>query len=190
MDKKDENVVDLFSEELEKKDKKLEKKVAKEKKKEMKKKKKKEKELEKKEDLEFAKKLEEMKEEQEEIPLPKKEDIRNKKMADLFKTTRIERLEQTLEQEKNIEEKKHPFLNALLIIFSIALFVITCDYLIYNIYTNYVDLPTMINSILLSCMVVFYILSIIIKKSGPKKFFELLSIICVGLFMTYNLYIA
>ena len=159
----DKDVVDFFTEELSKKEKKEQKKKKKDKKKQAKK----EKELEKIEDLEFAKKLEE-KNKEEIIP------------------TEITR--EKINVEKNIIVKKHPFLNFLLGLFIIVLFLTSCDYLIFNILKQ-TELKLIITSSLLCFLAITYILSIIIKKEGLKKFFQILATISIAAYMLYQLYI-
>lgn len=176
---KEEKVRDIFNEELEKEYKKIEKKIEKEMKMEMKEKKKKGKVLE---------KLEEINDDIEEFQVSKPKEILSEAMDEFFKPTRLEKLEQNMKIEE--KESNNPFLNGLLVLFSIILFVITGDYLLYNIHINYVDAPTMINSVLLSCMVVFYLLSLLVKKLTVKKIFELLSIISIISFMAYHLFLA
>lgn len=157
----DKDVVDFFNEELSKK----EKKIKKMKKKQQKKKVKKEKKLEKIEDLEFAKKLEE------------------KNKDDIYEITK-----EKINIKPDNKIKKHPFLNFLLGLFIIVLFLTSCDYLIFNILKEK-ELKIIITSSLLFVLAITYILSIIIKKEGIKKFFQILATISIAAYMLYQLYI-
>lgn len=157
----DKDVVDFFTEEMTKKQKKEQKKLNKNKKKQAKK----EKQLEKLEDIEFAKKLEEK----------DNEDIISNVV------TREE-----IHIEKN--NKKHPFLNFLLGMFIIILFLTSCDYLIFNVLKQN-DIKLIITSSLLCVLAITYILSILIKKEGIKKFFQILATISIAAYMLYQLYI-
>lgn len=241
---KDVNVVDLFDEELTKKEKKLNKKMERTRLKEERKQKKINKKLEKQEDADFNEYLEKIKEEKlvetavqvnldnkesfnldDEIKeiLPIDEDLidvpikTNKKLNenesiehffkdeaksidDFFKINKEEILVKSDDknEQKNIgetlfedikKEKKHPFLNFLIALFSIILLVVSTDYIIYNCISNYKDLPTMINSIMLVTNVIFYLLSIIVKNKTLQKIFQILSLICITLFMCYHLFI-
>lgn len=159
----DKDVVDFFTEELTKKEKKEQKKIIKNKKAKAKR----ERKLEKLEDIEFAKKLEE-------------------KNKNDFVPNEITR--EKINEEKNVEIKKHHFLNFLLGLFIIVLFLTSCDYLIFSILKEK-DIKLIITSSLLCFMAITYILSIIIKKEGPKKFFQILATISITLYMLYQLYI-
>lgn len=85
--------------------------------------------------------------------------------------------------------KKHPFLNVLVSILSVVLFVISVDYLVYNLLINFNNLDAIINTILLVIMSIMYLFSIVIKRSKSKKIFEILSLIFMILFMSYHLFI-
>lgn len=212
--KKSVDVVDLFSEEINKKEKNLDKKIRRARKKEEKKNKKLQKELEEKEEIEFQDYLDKKKKEQLEIIENDDELVKAPKKENKFyqETFNVPKKEQIVEDINNIELKKeqtptlndilnieennfklkeehHPFLNFLIGLFSICLLVLSCDYIIYNSITNYKDMITMINSILLVCMTVFYLLSIIIKKLVPKKLCQILSILFIISFMAYHLFI-
>jgi len=159
-DVENENIVDLFSEELSKRERKQEKKIAKMKAKEKRKQDKAMKKLEKMEDIEYAKKLKE-KEQQNGI------------------------VEAPIKKEKN---NKHPFLNFILGLFMIILFLVTLTYLFYNVFKE-TNLEQIINSSILCTMVLFYELSILISKTSIKKFFQILATISITLFMCYHLWI-
>lgn len=199
------DVIDLFDEEINKKDKKLEKKIEKARLKEEKKEAKRKKKLEKQEENGFDKYLEKIKEEKvieeavevkpkveevikepfiPDVPVPVK--IKPEENIDNELTRRIT----TISEIKEFHvEKKHPILNFFIVLFSIILIVISFDYLLYNTYTNYTDLKTMITSILLVSTVISYLLSIIIKKEGTKKFFQVISLILFSCYMGYYLFI-
>lgn len=171
------DVVDLFQEELDKKQLKEEKKIAKKIAKEKKRNQKKEKKLEKQEDEEFAKTLEK-KNTEDEIVI-EKENVLDEIIKE--KTTRLEK--------NNVEiVKKHTFLNILLTISIIALLVISCDYAIYNIIKQK-DMEIIITSSALCLLSIFYILSIIIKKTGFKKVFQILATLSIVAYMAYQLFI-
>ena len=157
----DKDVVDFFSEELSKKEKKLQKQKDKEKRKQEKKNKK----LEKKEDKEFAKKLEEKN---------KDSDL---EMTRSIKFSFVEK-----------KEKNYPILNFFLGLFLIILFLVSCDYFIYNILKES-DLKIIITSSLLLSLSFFYILSIIIKNERAKKTFQILATISISAYMIYQLFI-
>ena len=165
----DKDVVDFFTEELNKKEKKLQKKKEKEKKLQEKKNKK----LEKMEDIEFAKRLEEKKSE-------KNEDF------DLNHNS----LEMTRANLFNFDskEKKYPFLNFVLGLFLVILFLVSCDYFIYSVLKEK-NLKIIITSSLLCCLSICYILSIIIKKESIKKIFQILASISIVVYMAYYLFI-
>lgn len=187
------DIVDIFDEEMNKKDKKLERKVEKARLKEQKKEEKRKKKLEKEEDSEFQKYLEKVKEEKNtlvvssnqvseipDVPVP----VKPKKEIDDF-TKRIP----IIPNENVISLEHHPILNFFISVFSLILIVISIDYFLYNTYTNYVDLKTMITSIILVLTVITYLLSIIIKKESIKKFFQILSLILFTCYMGYYLFI-
>lgn len=166
----DKDVVDFFTEELNKKEKKLQKK----KEKERKKLEKKNKRLEKQEDIEFAKKLEEKK-------LEKEEEF----------NTPSNNLEMTRTNLFNFDipkEKKHSFLNFILGSFLIILFLVSCDYFIYSVLKEK-NLEIIITSSLLCCLSIFYILSIIINNVVIKKIFQILATISIAVYMSYYLFI-
>lgn len=169
------DIIDLFDEEVKKKEQKKLKKINKQKEKDKKKRDIYLKKLEKQEDVEFENYLKQLHSQNEEKPTKKEANEKIVKNIDVEKTTE--------------HTEKHPFLNALLIIFSICLIVITADYVIYNSITNFKDIYTMINSIILALTILFYILSLLIKNIKVKKVFEILSIIVLILFMAYHLFI-
>lgn len=176
------DVVDLFQEELDKKQFKEEKKIAKKVAKEKKREKKKLKKLEKIEDEEFAKKLEEK---------PVEEEIKIEKdnvLEDIIKerSTRVEK--NIIEDSEISKEKKHTFLNVILTISIIILLIVSGDYAIYNILKQK-DLEIIINSSALCLLSIFYILSIIINKKGLKKFFQILATLSIAAYMCYQLFI-
>lgn len=164
----DKDVVDFFTEEINKKEKKLQKKKEKEKKKLDKKNKK----LEKQEDIEFAKKLEEKKLEKEEE----------------FTTSNLEMTRTNLFNYDIPKERKHPFLNFILGLFLIILFLVSCDYFIYCVLKEK-ELEIIITSSLLCCLSIFYILSIIINNTVVKKIFQILATISIAIYMSYYLFI-
>lgn len=171
-DIKNEDILDLFNQELTNKQRKEEKKIAKLRAKEKRKQLKKEKKLEKLEDIEFAKKIEENNNEEENI-------------LDLLKPS--ESLTRTKINE-NIGPKKHYFLNFLLGLFIIVLLITSCDYFVYTILKEK-ELKLIITSSLLIALVIFYILSIIIKKESIKKIFQILATISIASYMAYQLFI-
>ena len=116
--------------------------------------------LEKMEDIEYAKKLKE------------KEELSRS-------------IENPIKKEKN---NKHHFLNFLLGIFMIILFLVTITYLFYNVVKGS-NLEQIINSSILCLMVLFYELSILVSKTSIKKFFQILATISITLFMCYHLWI-
>jgi len=156
----DKDVRDFFSEELNKKEKKLQKQREKERKKLEKKNKK----LEKKEDIEFAKQLEE----------------KNKEELEMTRSLKF---------SFNVKnEKKYPILNFFLGLFLILLFLVSCDYFIYSILKE-TNIELIITSSLLLALSFFYILSIIIKNERAKKIFQILATISIGAYMIYQLFI-
>lgn len=160
-------VVDLFEEEMLKEDKKEMKKIEKEKSRQ----KRYEKKLEKMEDEEFAKMLKE-----------------DKKVKD-------DDFEEIVKEEKNNEveevkeEKKHSFLNFLLGLSIIVLFLASSDYAVYNIIKGK-ELEQILTASALCVTSIFYILSIIVKKTVPKKLFEILATLSIAAYMCYYLFIA
>lgn len=169
------DVIDLFEQEVNKKEFKEDKKIAKRVAKEKKREKKKEKKLEKIEDLEFAKKLEEKKE----------SDIINKDDLITEKTT----TETYTRSELNVNKKiKTPILNFFLVISVIILFISSVDYAIYNIIKEK-DLEIILTSASLCLLAIFYILSIITKNIKVKKFFQILATISISAYMCYQLFI-
>jgi len=232
---KDVDVIDLFSEEINKKEKKRNKKIEKQRLKEEKQKLKEAKKLEKLEDKEFDEYMKKIKEEKlvEEPVKPEKREEKfneimskvnekktideilaaeqDRKVDNLFENNKelvnkpiknseniidhinIKSVEKKLDDDilkPEIKENKYPILNFILIILSIVLLVLSLDYIFYNVISNYKNLQTMINSILLVVMNIFYLLSILIDKKGIKKSFEILSILAMIAFMSYHLFIA
>jgi hypothetical protein len=191
---KEDNVIDIFTEEMSKKEKKLEKKMEKARLKEEKKKKKTDKQLENEENEGFKEYLEKWKSEKmietpvKEVPIPVKKDSTENLLENIKMPEKKDSTENLLENTKLLK-KRHPFLNFLIGMLSIILLVIGIDYVVYNTITNYVDIQTMINSILFIGMIIFYLLSIVIKKEVAKKSFQILSIIMMILFMSYQLFI-
>ncbi len=170
-----EDVIDLFEEERNKRELSEEKKIAKRALKEKKREKRREKKLEHKEDIEFAKIVEEKKMEA------------TKEMD----TEALKKLKTRRERNENIDisKEKHPFLNFLLTISIIILLVSSCTYALFNIIKGK-ELETILTSSALCGMVVFYILSIIIKNIRAKKFFEILATLSIAGYMAYFLFIA
>lgn len=175
---KDVDVIDLFNEELNRKNKKLSRKVEKARIKEEKKKARDKKKLEKLEDIKFEEYLKRLREENI-IEMPDKSSPKTIKPTN--------KIENDLFIEK---QERHPFLNFLIGVFSIILLVISVDYVVYNAYTNYTDLPTLINSVLLAAMTFFYLLSMAVNKQGLKKSLQILSLLSIIAFMSYHLFIA
>lgn len=162
MSSKNIDVVDLFSEEVNKKDKKLNKKVLRSKKRELQELEKKNKLLEIKENIEFD--------------------------SYLKKVKQARGLDNELnKKEKKVIKKEYPFLSFLINTLSILLLVVSFDYLFYNIFSNFKD---MINSSLLVSMVIFYLLSIKISNNRFKKICEIISLLLIIVFMSYHLFIA
>ncbi len=170
-----EDVIDLFEEERNKRELDEEKKMAKKALKEKKREKRKEKRLEHKEDKEFAKIVEEKKQEA------------TKEMD----TEALKKIKTRRERNENLDVslEKHPFLNFLLTISIISLLVCSVTYAIFNIIKEK-DLETILTSSALCGMVVFYILSIIIKNIRAKKFFQILATLSIASYMGYFLFIA
>lgn len=199
------DVIDLFDEEVNKKDKRLERKIERARLKEEKKEAKRKRKLEKQEEDGFDKYLEKIKEEkviEEAVEIkPKVEDVIKqpfipdvpvpvKTKPEVDMDNDLTRKITTISEIKEFHPvKKHPILNFFVVLFSIILIVISGDYLLYNTYTNYTDLKTMIISIILVSTVIFYLLSIITKKEGPKKFFQIISLILFSCYMGYYLFI-
>lgn len=150
-DVKNNEVIDLFREELNKKQKIEEKKIAKMRVKEKKRENKKIKNLEKLEDLEFSRQI-------------------------------------RFNNKSDIKKEKYYILNSLIFIFSLFLLIIGIDYFTFNIIKGN-DLEQIITSSILCLMIIFYLLSIIIKKGRIKKWLEIISILFITLYMFYNLYI-
>ncbi len=160
------DVVDFFTEELSKKEKKLEKK----KEKERKLKEKKNKKLEKMEDIEFAKRLE------------------AKKNNDELSSNSLEMTRSNLFNSNIKKEKKYPILNFILGLFLIILFLVSCDYFVYSVLKEK-ETEIIVTSSLLCCLSICYILSIIIKKEPIKKSFQILATISIATYMAYYLFI-
>lgn len=162
MSSKNIDVIDLFNEELDKKEKKLDKRVFKSKQKELKKLDKKKKMLELKEEIEFD--------------------------SYLKKIKRTRGLDNESEIKNNKEIKRnYPILNFIITSLSVILLVVSFDYLFYNIFSNFKD---MINSILLVSMVIFYLLSILFQNIRIKKICQIISLLLVISFMSYHLFLA
>lgn len=170
-----EDVIDLFEEERNKRELDEEKKMAKKALKEKKREKRKEKKLEHKEDKEFAKMVEEKKQE----------------ATKEIDTESLSKLKTRRERNENIEvaNEKHPFLNFFLTISIIILLVCSVTYVLFNVIKEK-ELENILTSSALCGMVVFYILSIIIKNIRAKKFFEILATLSIAGYMGYFLFIA
>ena len=162
MSSKNIDVIDLFNEELDKKEKKLDKWVFKSKQKELKKLDKKKKMLELKEEMEFDSYLKKIK-----------------------KTRGLDN-ESEIKNNKEIK-RNYPILNFIITSLSVILLVVSFDYLFYNIFSNFKD---MINSILLVSMVIFYLLSILFQNIRIKKICQIISLLLVISFMSYHLFLA
>lgn len=162
MSSKNIDVIDLFNEELDKKEKKLDKRVFKSKQKELKKLDKKKKMLELKEEMEFDSYLKKIK-----------------------KTRGLDN-ESEIKNNKEIK-RNYPILNFIITSLSVILLVVSFDYLFYNIFSNFKD---MINSILLVSMVIFYLLSILFQNIRIKKICQIISLLLVISFMSYHLFLA
>ena len=72
----------------------------------------------------------------------------------------------------------------------ICLIVLSTDYIIYNATINYKDLKTLITSSILIVTIFFYILSLMIKKDGVKRFFQVMSLLSFIIYIAYQLFIA
>lgn len=165
------DIVDLFAEEVNKKEKKLNRKIEKEKLKEEKRKKKKELELEKQEDKEFSEFLEKIKEEEIiEVPVKNKE-LKENKVEELF-------------EDKPV--KKNKASKVIIIIFSILLIVVSLDFAVYSVMDK-ANLKFIINNLILVLTIFFYLLSI--HKEKGKSVYQIFSIIGFICFMLYNLYV-
>ena len=161
MNNTEENIIDLFSNEVNKKKKKEQKKIEKFKKKEEKKKAKEEKRLAKIEDKAFALKQ-------------KKEDEMNKKNNNPSN--------RSYETPSTVQ-----FLgDAILGLFSILVILSSIGYNIYEYFNDSLDI--IYGSLLLFTSISF-VLSMVIKKEGIKKFFYILSSISLTLFVGYQLFI-
>lgn len=173
------DVVDLFDEELKKKQDKLDKKVEKMRIREEKIKRKEEKKFEKEEDQGFNEYMKKLKQERlVEMPNFKDDHIN------------ISSVEKILNEKKSDEPKKHHVSTLLIIVLSICLIVLSADYILYNATINYKNLKTLITSSILIVTVFFYILSMLIKKDGVKRFFEVLSLLSFIGYIAYQLFIA
>ena len=177
------DVVDLFDEELKKKQDKLDKKVEKMRLKEEKRKRKEERKFEKEEDQGFNEYLKKMKEER----LVERTNVKSEFKNDHINISSIEKL---LDEKKSDIPKKHHFSTLLIVILSICLIVLSSDYILYNATINYKNLKTLISSSVLVLTTLFYILSMLIKKEGVKRFFEVLSLLSFICYIAYQLFIA
>ena len=140
-----------------------------------------------KEDKKELKKIEKEKSRQKRYE-KKLEKMEDEEFAKMLKEDRKEEKEDILE---NIEEKpkKHSFLNFLLGLSIIILFLASSDYALYNIIRGK-DLEQILTASALCVTSVFYILSIIVKKEGIKKFFQVLATLSIASYMCYYLFIA
>ena len=178
------DVVDLFDEEIKKKQDKLDKKVEKMRLKEEKKKEREAKKFEKEEDQNFKEYLKQIKEERLiEVPDVKKE-FRN----DHINISSVEKM--LNDHKESIPKEKHHVSTLLIIVLSICLVVLSSDYILYNATINYKDLKTLISSSILVITTLFYIFSMIIKKDGVKRFFQVMSLLSFICYIAYQLFIA
>ena len=131
----------------------------------------------------------ELKKIQKEKKKEKKEEKKLEKFEDeeFAKMLKEENKEEPARHEK--KEKKYTFLNILLGISIIILFLASSDYAIYNIIKGK-ELEQILTSSALCITSIFYILSILIKKPGIKKFFEILATLSIASYMCYYLFIA
>ncbi len=177
------DVVDLFDEEIKKKQSKLDKKVEKMRLKEEKKKEREMRRFEKEEDQGFNEYMKKLKQERlVEIP-----DVKREFRNDHINMSSIEKM---LEDHKKEEVKVHHVSTLLMVILSICLIVLSADYIIYNATINYKDLKTLITSSILIVTIFFYILSLMIKKDGIKRFNQVMSLLSFIIYIAYQLFIA
>lgn len=168
------DVIDLFDEEINRREKNIDKKVNKMRIKEEKKKEKERKKFEKKEDQEFDEYLRKMKS--------------SKMNDDIIDIKSVER--KLFETDDNTNYEKHHVSTVIIAILSICLFVLGADFVLYNAILNYKDLNTLINNIILIVTIIFYLLSLVIKKDGVKRTFQVLSLLMFIVFIGYQLFIA
>ena len=170
MDNMENNVVDLFKEELKKSEKKEKKKLDKLKRKEEKKKQKEEKRLARIEDKAFElkqKKEDALKKEQEKIEI-KKEKYREK-------------------TKTNETPSTGSFLYDT--IFGFFLIIILLASIVYNIYGYLNKTLDLANGILLLLISVNFVLTLCLKHENTKKFFAILVSISMAAFVCYQLFI-
>lgn len=173
----DNSVVDLFHEELNKKQRKEERKIARIKAKEKKKQAKQQKLLEQVEDIEFAKKIEQK----------YSEDNQEKTITNELLEIKKEQTTRTkLNEKKTI--KKHPILNFFLGLFLIILCITSIDFLIFSVLKEK-NMELIMTGSLLCILSLFYILSIITKKESIKKFFQMIASLAITAYMCYQLFI-
>lgn len=173
-----EELIDIFKEEVTRKEKK-----------EKKKKKREEKKLEKLEDLEF-KKLAESKEEIKETPKVVEEKIPEPKVI------KQETLQDTMALKRQEKHKKNyssltviSFLFDTIFGFFLILLLLMGGVFVGYMLCHSLTKETIFKVITLGGFTIFYIFSMIIKKEGLKKFCALVSSILISLFMAYTLYI-
>ncbi len=177
------DVVDLCDEEIKRKQSKLDKKVEKMRLKEEKKKEREMRRFEKEEDQGFNEYMKKLKQERlVEIP-----DVKREFRNDHINMSSIEKM---LEDHKKEEVKVHHVSTLLMVILSICLIVLSADYIIYNATINYKDLKTLITSSILIVTIFFYILSLMIKKDGIKRFNQVMSLLSFIIYIAYQLFIA
>ena len=177
------DVVDLFDEEIKKKQNKLDRKVEKMRLKEEKKKAREIKKFEKEEDQGFNEYMKKLRQEKlVEVP-----DVKHEFRNDHINISSIEKM---LDDSKKEAPKKHHVSTLLIIILSICLLVLSSDYILYNATINYKNLKTLITSSILVATVFFYILSLMIKKDSVKRFFEVISLLSFICYIAYLLFIA
>lgn len=162
MNKTQEDIVDLFSTEISKKEKKEKKKIEKFKKKEEKKKALEEKRLAKIEDKAFA--------------LKQKKENEMKKLED---TKNINITSSTPTISQFLSDTLIGFFSIIILLSSIG----------YNVYEYLQDSLDIIYGSLLIFVSLTFVLSMVTKKEGIKKFFYVLSSISFALFVCYQLFI-
>lgn len=161
MNNTQENIIDLFSNEVNKKKKREQKKIEKFKKKEERKKAIEEKKLARIEDKAFA------------LKQKKENELYQKKFEDSNKNYKTPSTVQFL------GDTILGFFSILIILSSIG----------YNIYEYFNDSLNIIYGCLLLSTSISFVLSMVIKKEGIKKFFYILSSISLALFVGYQLFI-
>ena len=138
-----------------------------------------------------------MKEDKRELKKIQKEKKKEKKQEKKLEKFEDEEFAKMLKEEKKDKEeptyekkeKKHTFLNILLGISIIILFLASADYAVFNIIKGK-ELEQILTSSALCITSTFYILSILVKKEGVKKFLQILATLSIASYMCYYLFIA